>query len=56
MAKTRPIKQNRTTLEERLDDLERPGVLVRPEAPREPLEPAGHRAGALKRFLAERGR
>ena len=56
MAEIRPIQQNRTTIEERLDDLERRGVLVRSDAPGNPLKPVARREGALERFLADRGR
>ena len=44
------------TMAERLDELERRGVLVRLPAPPKPLAPVAHRAGALNRFLAERNR
>lgn len=56
MAETRPIQRSTERLAERLDNLERRGVLVRPEVPREPLKPVERREGALKRFLADRGR
>lgn len=56
VAEIRPIGRQQTpTLEERLDDLERSGALVRPALPRQTLRPAGRRPGGLARFLAERG-
>ena len=52
-----PIGRRRRTptLEERLDDLERSGALVRPAQPRQTFRPAGRRPGGLSHFLAERG-
>ena len=44
----------RRPLVERLDELERRGVLVRRRAPPRPLPATARSAGALKRFLAER--
>ncbi|MCY4456096.1 MAG: hypothetical protein OXC56_07270 [Chloroflexi bacterium] len=44
------------TIEDRLDELERRGELVRAEGPRKPLRPIATIPGALERFLAERGR
>ncbi len=56
VAEIRSIGRRQTpTLEERLDDLERSGALVRPTQPRQTFRPAGHRPGGLTRFLAERG-
>ena len=55
VAEIRSIGQRPTpTLEERLDDLERSGALVRPAQPRQTFRPAGRRPGGLSRFLAER--
>lgn len=54
MAEIRPIQPPTKTLEDRLEDFERRGVLVRTDARREPLKPVARRDGALKRFLAER--
>ena len=56
MAETCPIQRSTERKAERLDDLERRGILVRPEVPREPLKPVACREGALERFLADRGR
>ena len=56
MAETRPIQRCTERIAERLDNLERRGVLVRPELPREPLKPVAYREGAFERFLADRGR
>ena len=56
MAETRPIQRSTERIAERLDNLERRGVSVRPEVPRERLKPVERREGALERFLADRGR
>ncbi len=53
-AEIRPIQPKKQTLEERLDDLERRGILVPARDPNAPIRPIAHRPGALKRFLAER--
>ncbi len=42
------------TLDERLEDLERSGSLVRSAHPRQTFRPVARRPGALSRFLAER--
>jgi len=55
VAEIRPVGPPAGGLEERLDDLAGRGILVRPTAPRPPIRPVKKRAGALKRFLAERG-
>ena len=56
MAEIRGIQRHQqTTIEERLDDLQRRGVLVRLGAPEQTLQPVARRPGALARFLAERG-
>ena len=55
VAEIRPITPKPTTIEERLEELERRGVLVRSAVPERPLAPVVRRPGALKRFLAERG-
>ena len=55
VAEVRPIAPEPTTIEERLEELERRGVLVRSTAPAEPITKVARRPGALKRFLAERG-
>ena len=54
VAEIRPIQPEAATIEERLDDLERRGVLVRSSLARRPLQAVARRAGALERFLAER--
>ena len=55
IAEIRPVEKTPQTIAERLDDLERRGVLVRQRAPHKPQVVAvARRAGALKRFLAER--
>ena len=48
-------RQQQQTIGERLDDLQRRGVLVRSGAPGQTLRPVARRPGALARFLAERG-
>ena len=54
VAEISPIeRQQRPTLEQRLGDLERQGVLKRSRA-RHALRPVERREGALARFLAER--
>ena len=53
VAEIRSIQQKPATVEERLEELEQRGVLVRPSQ-RRPLKAVEPRAGALKRFLAER--
>ena len=56
MAEIRGIQRHQqTTIEERLDDLQRRRVLVRSGAPRLAFQPVARRPGALARFLAERG-
>ena len=56
VAEIRSIRRRQTpTLDERLDDLERNGSLVRSAIPRRTIRPIERRPGALSRFLAERG-
>lgn len=55
VAEIRAIRESSETIESRLDDLERQGILVRSREPRRPLKPVERRRGALERFLAERG-
>ena len=54
VAEVRPIQERAATIEERLEDLERRGILVGPREPRTPFEGGVHVPGALKRFLEER--
>ena len=54
VAEIRPIPKGPTTIEERLDDLERRGVIVGNGGLRRPLTAVAERPGALKRFLSER--
>ena len=54
VAEIRSIQRRTSTIEERLEDLERRGILVRPAGPRQTLEAGTRRPGALERFLAER--
>ena len=54
VAEIRPTKQESFQIEERLDELERRGVLVRSANPEQPITLVARRPGALKRFLADR--
>ncbi len=54
VAEIRPFRQGPETIEERLAEYERRGLLVRPSEQRQPLKAVARRDGALKRFLAER--
>ena len=54
VAEIRPIGAHPTTLEDRLAVLHDRGVLVRTKARSGRLAPIARKAGALKRFLAER--
>ena len=56
VAEIRPIQKTPQTIEERLDELERRGVIERPRGPRFPRKAGEHRPGALKRFLEDRNR
>ena len=47
-------RQEAQSLEDRLDDLERKGALVRSGKPRNEFKTVTRRPGALARFLAER--
>ena len=53
VAEIRSIQQKPATVEERLEELEQRGILVRPSR-RRSLKTVEPRAGALNRFLAER--
>lgn len=56
VAEIRAIKRSGTpTLVDRLDDLERRGVLIRSGGPRNEFKAVARRPGALARFLEERG-
>lgn len=54
VAEIRPLQPEPTTIEERLEDLERRGVLVRSSLARRPLQVVTRRASAVERFLTER--
>jgi len=54
VAEIRPIEPEPSTIEERLEDLERRGLLVRSSLARRPLPVVTRRTGALEQFLAER--
>ncbi len=54
VAEIRPIKSKNLSLQERIEQLERRGVLQRPLEPEVPLKPVARRPGALERFLEER--
>lgn len=55
VAEIRSIRRQPATMDERLEDLERRGVLVRSGESRRPIAATARRPGALERFLAERG-
>ena len=48
-------EENHETMEERLEDFRRRGILVPAKDPTLPLKPGARVPGALARFLAERG-
>ena len=54
VAELRPIGPRKTTIEARLDALERRGVLVRQPGERKLMKGGHHVPGALERFLADR--
>ncbi len=54
VAEIRPLQPELATIDERLEDLERRGVLVRSSLARRPLQVVERRAGAVERFLTER--
>lgn len=54
VAEIRSIQRGPSSVEDRLEDLERRGILVRPPGPRQPLKMGPRRPGALKRFLVDR--
>lgn len=54
VAEIRAIRDTPETIEARLDDLKRQGIVVGSDEPRKPMKAVGRRPGALKRFLAER--
>ena len=54
VAEIRPIQRGPETMEERLDELERRGIIAPSGQPEQPLTSLAHRPGALQRFLDER--
>ncbi|MDE3259141.1 MAG: hypothetical protein OYM47_15020 [Gemmatimonadota bacterium] len=48
-------RHKQQSIDERLDELRRRGILVPSVAPRQTLKPVARRPGALARFLAQRG-
>lgn len=54
VAEIRPLQPEPATIDERLEDLERRGVLVRSSLARRPLQVVTRRPGAVERFLTER--
>ena len=54
VAEIHAVRDSPATIEARLDDLKRQGIVVGLGEPRKPMEAVGRRPGALKRFLAER--
>ena len=56
VAEIKRIEPPKTSLEERLAELERRGVLIPPRGPRKGFKPGVRRPGALQRFLEDRNR
>ena len=54
VAEIRPVLRKSVTIEERLDELERRGALVRSGKSWKPSASVAERPGALERFLADR--
>ena len=54
VAEIRSIAPDRETLDQRLDDLTRRGIIVPSGQPRERLRELERRSGALRRFLEDR--
>lgn len=54
VAELKPIEKKEQTLEERLDELRRQGILSGPAKRKWNWKPIAHKPGALKRFLEER--
>ena len=54
VAEIRSIRRDRETLEQRLDDLSRRGIVVPSGQPKAPLTMLERRPGALRRFLEDR--
>ena len=54
VAEIRPTQQGPVTLEDRLDELERSGIIVASGQPKRQLSALADRPGALQRFLDER--
>ncbi len=54
VAEIRPAARPPQTLEDRLDELKRQGILVPSGQPQQPLPVLSKRPGALRRFLDER--
>ena len=54
MAEIRAISSNNSTIEERLEDLERRGILISSGERSKPLAAVAKQPGAVARFLAER--
>ena len=54
VAEIRSITPDRETLDQRLDDLTRRGIIVPSGQPREPFRALERRPGALRRFLEDR--
>lgn len=54
VAEIRPTQQGPETIEDRLDELERRGILVSSGQPEQSLMALARRPGALQRFLDER--
>lgn len=48
-------RDKQQSIDERLDDLRRRGILVRSGVSKQAFQPVARRPGALARFLAQRG-
>ena len=54
VAEIRPIGKPPQNIQERLEEMERQGTLVRSTLPRKPIRRGEPKPGALERFLADR--
>lgn len=54
VAEIRPLAEAETTLEDRLAELERQGVVIAAKRRAGQLRPIAHAPGALERFVADR--
>ena len=54
VAELRPLDNEPETIEDRLEELRRRGILQPAHGPKKPFKPVAHIPGALERFLADR--